>query len=151
QLRAKRDVVAGVATYAHLRQTVLGQRVRQHVQHVRAAGRYRTVELRPRGAGARLSLLLHRRRPAEVERGDRAGLHAERRLPHRQAVAAHGALRGLAGDVAPGDHVPGAGFDAVLAADADRRVDDDRALLVLGDRLHGADGGTHGVLAVHAA
>src|SRR5581483_12135840 len=90
-------------------------------------------------------------RETEVERLHGADLHAKGLLVLGNPAAAHRALGRFAADLLFGDDVPGAGVDAVLAANALGLVDDHRAFFVLGDRFHGADRGAYRVLAVHEA
>jgi hypothetical protein len=69
----------------------------------------------------------------EVEGINRTGLDAEGLLVFANAVAAHGAFAGLAGDLVFSDDFPRAGVNAVLAADADILIDDHGAFFVFGE------------------
>src|SRR5512135_1140963 len=121
----------------------------EDINHVAAAGFVLAVGVAADRFGLFLRFVGNLFGQAEVEGVHRAGLDAEGLLVLADAVAAHGALAGFAGNFILRDHFPWAGMDAVFATDAYVLVDHNRAFFVFGDRFDGADGGAGGEAAMH--
>ena len=130
--------------------TVLFRTLLEDVNHAAAAGFSFAVSVATHGLGLLPRFVGDLFGETKVERAHRAGLDAEGLFIVADAVAAHGALAGLAGDVVLGDHFPRAGVDAVLAADAGLLVYDHRAFFVFRNCFDGTNGGTGGEVAMHA-
>ena len=146
-----RDPVPGILLPSDRAKPVIRRALLQEIDEVRAPGLLVSVKMAvnlrraPRGAARHLLL------EAEREGIDRTGLNTERDLFFPEPVAAHRTLGGFLRDVVFGDDAPGACVDAVFAPDAELRVDDDRPLLVFGDRLDRTNRRTHRKFAMHAA
>src|SRR5580765_222662 len=149
--QAKRDSMLGKFLLADVADGVFFFGLFQHINDIAAAGFFLAVYITADRLGLLLGFIGNFFRETEIERIYRTSLDAERLLVFANAVAAHGALAGFAGDLVFSNHFPGTGVNAVFAADADILVDDHRAFFVFGDRLDRTYGGAGGEGAVHAA
>src|SRR6266404_665682 len=148
--QAKRDSVFGKFLLADVAHAVFLFGLFQHINDVAAAGFLLAVGVTTDRFGLLLGFGGNFFGETEVERADRAGLDAKGLLVFADAIAAHGAFAGFAGDVVLGDDFPRASVDAVFAADANVFVDDHRAFFIFGNCFDGTHRGAGGEVTVHA-
>jgi len=148
--QAKRDFVLREFLRADVAHAVFFFDLFQHINDIAAASFLLAVDVTADRLGLLLGFVGNFFGETEVERADRAGLDAKGLLVFADAIAAHGAFAGFAGDVVLGDDFPRASVDAVFAADANVFVDDHGAFFIFGNCFDGTHRGAGGEVTVHA-